>query len=58
MKMIIEVTYSDYLYQKDVLNEIRNGIQCIVGGGDPNSTYVKELAKTKIIKLKQYKMED
>ena len=51
MEFLIKIKCSDSILQKDVLQELKDGIKQIVGGGNPDCEYLQKLSQIKIVKF-------
>lgn len=51
MDFLVKVKAPNSLWQKDIIKELNKGLHLIIGGGDPNCPYLKDLEQVKVVKI-------
>jgi hypothetical protein len=52
VEFLVKIRCSDALRQKDVIQDLRDGLHLIVGSGEPYDEYLQKLSEVKVLKYK------
>lgn len=53
MEFLVKIQAPDTLRQRDIIEDLRDGLHYRIGGGDTDCEYLQELKKVRIMKYSQ-----